>query len=285
MLPPWDNAEMRWAINYAIDRNEIAQDAYDGTTIVSRHFFPSYPPLERYVQLLEEEGLYDEHLITRHSPEQARQMIEAQGWRIGDTGYYEREGQQLSLDIYAHEASREMHRTAELIAGQLQEVGINASALVLSDSEWVSNKTNGWFEAMIDWDACGSINEPWASLDRYHARWVQPIGEPVSNYNNQVRWENEEYSAIVDAMAPLPLGDPRIDGLFVDAMAIWLDELPFIPLVQNKQLISFDATYWQGWPTATNNYVHPPSWWQSTHIIIHHLEPVDPGEQTEQAEP
>jgi peptide/nickel transport system substrate-binding protein len=100
-----------------------------------------------------------------------------------------------------------------------------------------------------------------------------------------VRWENEEYSAIVDAMAPLPLGDPRIDGLFVDAMAIWLDELPFIPLVQNKQLISFDATYWQGWPTATNNYVHPPSWWQSTHIIIHHLEPVDPGEQTEQAEP
>jgi peptide/nickel transport system substrate-binding protein len=74
-------------------------------------------------------------------------------------------------------------------------------------------------------------------------------------------------------MAPLPLGDSRIDDLFVDASAIWLDELPFIPLVQNKQLISFDTTYWQNWPTTNNAYVHPPSWWQSVHIIVHNLEP------------
>jgi peptide/nickel transport system substrate-binding protein len=139
----------------------------------------------------------------------------------------------------------------------------------------VQNKTYGYFDAMIDWDACGSINEPWASLDRYHMRWVQPLGEAVTNYNNQVRWSNAEYSAIVDEMSALPLGDPQIDDLFVDAMGIWLEELPFIPLVQDKQLVSFDTTYWQGWPTANNNYVHPPSWWQSAHIIIHHLEPAE----------
>jgi peptide/nickel transport system substrate-binding protein len=109
-------------------------------------------------------------------------------------------------------------------------------------------------------------------------RWAEPIGEPVTNYNNQVRWRNQDYSALVDEMAPLPLGDPRVETLFVEASEIWLDELPFIPLVQNKQLISFDTTYWQNWPTATNAYIHPPSWWQSVHIIIHNLEPA-PEEQ------
>ena len=39
---------MRWAINYAIDRDEIVAIAYEGSTFASRHFFPAYPPLDRY---------------------------------------------------------------------------------------------------------------------------------------------------------------------------------------------------------------------------------------------
>ncbi len=276
MVAPWDNKAMRWAINYAIDREEIAQDAYEGTTIVSRHFFPAYPPLERYVELLAKADLYNTYPLNTHNPDLARQIIEAQGWVMNDAGYYQQGDQQLTLTIYAHAASPEMRRAGELIAARLQAVGINATMVPLPENQWVENKTTGQFDAIIDWDACGSINEPWASLDRYHARWAQPIGIPASNYNNQGRWNNQAYSDIVDQMASLPLGDPRIDGLFVEAMEIWLDELPFIPLVQDKQLISFDTTYWQNWPTANNAYVHPPSWWQSAHIIIHHLEPVNP---------
>jgi peptide/nickel transport system substrate-binding protein len=273
MVPPWDDKAMRWAVNYAIDREAIVQDAYYGTTVISRHFFPVYPPLEYYVQLLEQAGLYDEYPVTRRDPDMARQMIAAQGWLMGDDGYYRQGDQHLELTIYAHADSPEMRRTGELIAAQVQAIGIHAAMVVLEEDQWVEHKTLGRFDALIDWDTCGSINEPWASLDRYHMRWVQPIGTPVTNYNNQVRWSNQEYSDLVDQMAPLPLGDPRIDDLFVAATEIWLDELPVIPLVQNKQLISFDTTYWQNWPTANNAYVHPPSWWQSVHIIIHHLEP------------
>lgn len=277
MLPPWDNKQLRWAVNYAIDRDAIVREAYDGTTIASRHFFPAYPPLEYYVELLEQAGLYDKYPLQRHDPRLARQIIEAAGWRVGESGYYQRGDQPLALTIYAHQDSPEMRRTAELVATQLRAVRINATAQALTDGQWIEHKTTGRFEAMIDWDACGSINEPWAALDRYHMRWVQPIGTPSTNYNNQVRWSNPAYSDLVDQMAVLPLGDPRIEPLFVAAMDIWLDELPFIPLVQHKQLISFDTTYWQNWPTATNAYVHPPSWWQSAHIIIHHLEPVNPS--------
>ncbi len=48
-VEPWGDAEMRWALNYAIDRDQIVQIAYEGTTLKSRHFFPAYPPLDAYV--------------------------------------------------------------------------------------------------------------------------------------------------------------------------------------------------------------------------------------------
>ncbi|RRR70321.1 MAG: ABC transporter substrate-binding protein [Candidatus Viridilinea halotolerans] len=276
LQPPWDQKDLRWAVNAALDRDELVQDAYEGVTIASRYFFPAYPPLERYVQLLEREGLYATYPLTTHAPARARELIEGQGWVLGSDGFYERDGQQLQLTIHAHSASPEMQRMGNLIATQLQDVGINATMLPLEHATWVEHKTNGTFTAMIDWDACGSINEPWASMERYHMRWAKPMGTPAINFNNQVRWSNAAYSELVDQMGALPLGDPQIEPLFVAASAIWLDELPFIPLVQSKELISFDTTYWQNWPTAMNAYVHPPGWWQSVHIILHQLEPVAP---------
>ncbi len=275
-LEPWNTSDMRWAVNFAIDREQIVQEAYGSTTIPSRHFFPAYPALDRYVQLLEAAGLYERYPLTRHDPAESRRLIEAAGWVQDSDGYYTKDGQTLSLDIMAHEASETMRASAELIGEQLDEVGIRVTTRAMPNSDWVLAKSTGDFDAMIDWDSCGSVNEPWASLDRYHARWVRPQAEPVTNYNNQVRWSNQRYSNLVDEMAPLPLGDPRVDELFVDAMGIWLEELPFIPLVQEKQLVAFNTTYWVGWPTADNSYIHPPSWWQSAHVIIHNLEPVQP---------
>ena len=28
-----------------------------------------------------------------------------------------------------------------------------------------------------------------------------------------------------------------------------------------------------GWPTFEDQYIHPPTWWQHTHVIIHNLKP------------
>ncbi len=39
-VAPWNDAEMRWAINYAMDRDQIVQIAYEGTTTKSRMPLP-----------------------------------------------------------------------------------------------------------------------------------------------------------------------------------------------------------------------------------------------------
>ncbi len=59
-MKPWDDPEMRWAVNYAIDRDQIVQIAYEGTTSKSRIPYPMYPPIQRLDKLLETKGIYRE---------------------------------------------------------------------------------------------------------------------------------------------------------------------------------------------------------------------------------
>ncbi|HYN88830.1 MAG TPA: ABC transporter substrate-binding protein, partial [Ardenticatenaceae bacterium] len=272
-VEPWNDKEMRWALNYAIDRDQIVEIAYEGTTFPSRHFFPAYPPLNELVDGLEAQGLYDEYPVMTHDPDRAREIIESKGYEMGDDGYYELDGEQLSLDIQTHEAFIEKQRIAQVLVEQFQAVGINATTRNVAGQTWQDNYRSGNYEAKMGWQTCGSINEPWASLDTFNIRWYKPVGEPTSGDQNGWRWQNEEYSALVDEMGSLPLGDPQVEELFVQAMEIWLDELPVIPITQAKKIIPFDTTYWTGWPSAENNYIHPPTWWQHTHRIIHELQP------------
>ena len=74
-------------------------------------------------------------------------------------------------------------------------------------------------------------------------------------------------------MAILPNDDPKMDTLFRQAMEIWLEELPLIPLVQAAIVIPFNSTYWTNWPTSDNNYVAPYWWWMSMLQILTELKP------------
>ncbi len=271
-IEPWNDPEMRWALNYAIDRDQIVQIAYEGTTFKSRHFFPAYPPLDALVDKAIEAGVWDLDRLWEYNPDKAKEIIESKGYTLNSNGYYEKDGKELTLDITTHEAFIEKQRIAQVIVEQLQAIGINATNRNEAGGTWNENFDFGRFEAKVGWQTCGSVNEPWASLDRFNVRWLKPIGERANG--NQWRWSGpaaEEYSKLVDEMGSLPLGDPKVEELFIQAMDIWFDELPVIPITQAKKIIPFDTTYWTNWPTAENDYIHPPTWWQHTQYILHNL--------------
>ncbi len=276
---PWNDPDMRWAINYAINRDQIIEIAYEGITIASDHFFPAYPPLMSYVDLAKDADLYDKYPVLTHDPDMAKEIIEDKGWTLNDdTGYYEKEGQELSMTITSFDDT-EFNDTAALIVEQLQGIGINAVHDIQPIPEFIDNLLNANFEdAYIFFGACGSVDDPWQSMDSFNIRHL-PEGEGSVEgfYSNNFRWNTDasaEYSAIVDQIRDLPLGDPQIDKLFVEATELWLSELPLIPLVEAPKLVPFDETYWTGWPTIDNNYIQPATWWQGGgHVIIHNLEP------------
>ena len=270
-VAPWDNAEMRWAINHAISRQQVIDIAYEGVTIPSRTLYVEYGGMFPYIDAIEDAGMA---FNTEADLDAAAALLENNGYSRNDDGrWVDGDGNALSLEIQVHEGFIEKRRITTNLVEQLQTFGVEATAAVIAGATWNDNKRFGNYESTTDWDACGSINEPWASLDRYTARWWVPVGE-FSSGSNHVRWDganNEAYSEIVGQLGSLPLGHPDAIDLVVEAYGYLYEDLPFIPLNQATKLIPFNSTYWEGWPTSENNWNHPATWWQSTHQFFQEI--------------
>lgn len=268
---PWDNANLRNAVSMAIDRNQVVEIAYEGTSIPSKSIFVQYGGLSPYIDAIEAAGL---GISPTADVEGAKALIEGEGYTLNADNLYAKDGEVLALDIQTHEGFIEKRRIANVVVEQLRAIGIDATTRAVAGATWEENKALGNYQGVMDWDACGSINEPWNTMNRFTAQFAVPVGDRSPGGNNHVRWNTEgtaRYSEIVEQIGVLPLGDPAIVDMVVEAYGILHAEMPFIPITQAKKLVPFDTTYWVGWPTAENNFNHPATWWQSTHQIIHEL--------------
>ena len=74
-------------------------------------------------------------------------------------------------------------------------------------------------------------------------------------------------------MSTVDPSDPQLEELFVEAMTIWLDELPAIPIVQWMHRIPHNETYWTNWPTLDNPYINSAYWHRTWLLVLLGLEP------------
>jgi len=271
-VSPWDKKEMRWALSYAINRQQIVDVVNEGAGATSNFIFPTYKAMQPYLAAAQDTLAP----VGEFNPDKSKQMIEGQGYKL-DSGagkYVGPDGKTLSLNIVAPPF---MEPWARMVVQQLNAGGVDAALRIQEWGAFRDQTGRGQFEAATDWDGCGSTVEPWFGMNRYNKSWVNPVGtagtEYVDNTNNAGRWSNDQYSALMDEMGRLPLGDPRVMELYKQAVTIWADEMPDIPLVQTPALVLFNTTYWTNWPTADNNYVQPPSHWEHFLRVLTELKP------------
>lgn len=272
-VAPWDSANMRRAVSILIDRQQIANVAYEGTTEPSRTMFVQYGGMEPFISAVEAAGF---GISATGQVDEATALIEGEGWAKNGAGIFEKDGVELEANIHVNSASAEYTRTIDVIVEQLNRAGIKARSVPVENSVfWGEVLPLGGYEISYSWLSCGSVNEPWASMGRYTNASVVPVGERSPGFNNTSRWDTEAaaaYTAIVDQMGTMPLGAEGLTEMVVEAYQYLDAEKPFTPLVQAAKLIPMNTTYWTGWPTAENNYNHPAFWWGSAHHIIHNLE-------------
>jgi len=238
---PWNDVKMREAINYAINRDQIIDIAYEGTSTASLTFLPDYNVFKPYIQAGVDAGLYDKHPLFAYDPDKAKAMFEELGYTMNaDTGYYEKDGKELDMTIANFDAT-EMNSTVALLVEQFQAVGVNASQDIQPIPAFIDNLTNAGFDTYYFF-VCGPI-DLWAKMDAYSTRHLPAEGEPSSGfYANTQRWSGDQaqaYSDIVAQMKDMPPDDARLNDLYLQAMDIWLAEKPALPIAQAVKLVPF----------------------------------------------
>jgi len=247
--PVWGDANLRKAVALIIDRTSNIKIAYQGTTTPSSTIFVQYGGMQPFIDAIAKAGLaYD---AVGHVAD-GQKLIEAAGYKKNSSGIYEKDGKTLDLPILVVNDTQEYILSNNELVEQFQKAGINASSQPVNGATSQNANQTGNFVAQWAWNMCGSVSEPWYSLNTENVTFLKPMGQIASG--DWGRWDT--------------------DG--AKAYKYLYDEAPVIPLVQAEKLVPFDTTYWTNWPSASNPYTIPTTWWNNTFNILLNLHKATP---------
>ena len=260
---PFDDPQLRWAISQALNREAIVDIAWENLTVPAKWMTPDYPPFASYMENAAD--LFEQYDTLAYDVDKSAATMEAAGYTRNGDFWQDKDGNPITIDLVIRQGEADQTRMAPVVTQLLQRAGFDAN-FVLSDIAAFSDALNsGRADAWLD-VSCGGISDPYGTLELYHSRHAAPMGEVATGA--RTRWSNPDFDAIVDEMAVTASDDPRMQELFHEALAIWLPEMPAIPLVQAALLTSFNGHYWDNFPTSENNYVHPGFWWATNLLIV-----------------
>jgi peptide/nickel transport system substrate-binding protein len=268
-VEPFGDKDIRWALSYAINRDQIIKFAFSGFTSISALPFPPYPGMLPFFESVQD--LLQTYDTTKYDLARVDQIMTGKGYAKDGEGMWQRSGQRITFDIITFPQHPSTTPTVPIVTEQLRQAGFDATFSLPAD--FAARPRTGQAAAFI-WGHGGSMRDPWKSMDfLYHINKYKPTGTDNLGFG-LYRWRNQAFSDIVDQMGQLQHDDPRMKELFRQAMTIWLEELPDPQLVQTVIAVPMNTTYWTNWPSAQNYYIHEGFWHRTAALQVQALQPV-----------
>ena len=160
--PYWtENKDIIPAICCAIDRQAIVD------AVILGHGVVAYGPLQRNEYNYEDVEHYD------YDPDRARAILEEAGCTLNESGFYERDGQEIGFVISVGAGDQVRVDIAQAAAQMLRQVGINCSVEIPEKVDW-----GGQMAYLIGWGS------PFDADDHTYKVFGTDKGANYSGYSN-----------------------------------------------------------------------------------------------------
>jgi peptide/nickel transport system substrate-binding protein len=257
---PMSDVNARRAVQAAVDRDQLVALAYENSTVTRAVPYSTYGGLKAYEDA--QADIINTYNWEAQGQAEVEQHMAAAGYTMGGNGYWEKDGEELAMDLHVPGWLKPMGPVMEK---QMQDAGFDVS-FVLHDPDtaplWAEVRTG--LADMWILVHCGSSREPHGTMQHYHSRFSSPTqGEQNSYIWANSQYNNPEFDAIIDEMdSVLPsTDDPQYMDLANRALDIFLDDVVEITLAEERHVVTFNNTYWRGFATNSNPYVAPYSLW------------------------
>ena len=264
---PFTDKDLRWAVSYLIDRQQLIDVAFNGASTPTKLPLPDpaqYPGLKPFQDGIQD--LLQQYPTNEYSPDKAAQRLQGKGYTKGSDGFWADANGHLKLEVGGWAVFDDM---GPVLVEMLKKGGIDAT--YVHPPDMIDRFQQGDYQGML-FGHGGSINsDPYDTMRLYQSASVAIPGGHAVNFS---KWKNADYDKIVDEMAVTsPTDQPKLLDQFKRAMAIWLPELPDIPIQQWYHRIPYNTNYWKGWPTKDNAYVNGAFWHLTFQLILNELQP------------
>jgi peptide/nickel transport system substrate-binding protein len=267
-VAPWDDPNVRWAISYYIDREQIIDVGWSGASSPSTLFVPDYPGLRPYVEAVAD--LIEQYPYYEYNPEKGDALLEAKGWTKEDDMWHDETGAQVTLEIISF---FDFTGVGPVVVEQLKRAGIEAT--YAEPPDMFTRFSAGDYTGALFGHGGSYSGDVWYSLNLYQSASEKIPGGHLVNFS---RWHNDEYDALVDELYGIsPTETERVMEIWRKCMEIWLPANPDIQISQGLHRLPMNTTNWTNWPTAENPYVNPAHFHLTWGLVLHMLEPATPA--------
>ena len=263
----FDDVNVRWAINHAIDRNEITGLAYEGGVPSVVVPISSYG-VKQYLPLMQD--VIDKYMPGEFSLAKVEERMTDSGYSKDSEDFWTKDGERVNITL---EIPSWIRPQGPFLEKQLKAAGFDA-VFKQGEPATIGDRLR-LGETEVVWVQCGSINEPYDTFKSYHSKNSAPPGETYKGAVQGGRYENAEMDAILDEMEAMlhSPNDPRYVELARGAMELFLRDMPVIHIAEELHVIVHNTEYWDGWPGVEDPYVAPYPPWNGWYLITLNLEP------------
>jgi peptide/nickel transport system substrate-binding protein len=235
--PPFDDINVRKALNYAVDKQLIADEIFGGRAVL---LAGPLSPFNNFVNKSLEPYPYD--------PDEALSLLAEAGYSDSDEdGILDKNGQPFSFTIDTVELWREV---SEAVAGQLRTLGIDASVRVWEYSVLKPQLLNCERTAYLD-DWGDSAFDP---VGHFEAKWHTHVeGEPYGRGNFSC-YSNEQVDELIK-QGEITAETAERQAIYDEAQQLVYDEVPAIFLVLPEEAEAASELV-QNWEPASDSRVN-----------------------------
>jgi peptide/nickel transport system substrate-binding protein len=247
---PYSLPVFRQAMSMAIDRDALAENAEYGYTIPS-----SGTGLEEQFPTWVDHSLdAQSRALSSYNPAAARALLRRAGFRYDSANnLLDPRGHRVSFDIDTVNGWSDWDTACTILAQNLADIGVDAGTQQLQVNSFWPRLSVGDFDATIFWSVVG--DSPYSALYNpiMSSQTYFPIGTAVTFGANLGRYRNPAADTLLARFrgtTDAATQHRAIDGL----QALWLKELPAIPLFPFPIWEVYNTTRYSGFPTAADYY-------------------------------
>ena len=203
-------------------------------------------------------------------PAAAKKTFTDAGFTYKSGDLVDPKGNKVSFQIHVIGGWSDWVASLQIIARNLQSVGIDASVKLEPDwGAWQPNAMSTKFVTLL-WTYGSQDPTPWAYFYAHYDP-SQNLGKGVdaSATGNWEHYQNAAGAALLKQFKGT-LDAAKQKQLAYKMESLFLDDLPYIPLFSGPRWSTYSTKYFTGFPTWTNQYVDPiwTTWTQGEQILL-----------------
>jgi peptide/nickel transport system substrate-binding protein len=236
-MAPFDDVQVRQALNYAVDKDLIIDAIYGGRAVA----LPGpLSPYNNFVNKSLSPYPYD--------PDGALALLADAGWTDSDgDGILDKDGQPFSFTIDTIEAWRPL---AEAVAGQFREIGIDASVRFWEYSVVKPMLQAGERQAYLD-DWGDSAFDP---VGHFEAKWHGYVEGETYGRGNFSGYNNERVNELIK-LGEVTADPAERQTIYDEAQQLVYDEAPAVFLILPEEAEAARADI-QNWAPASDSRIN-----------------------------